>query len=1707
MAKSIIHLCAALFALFAALWLAGTPADAQRTVSNVAHVEWGEPGATHRMPSNRVDILVQEPDETPPAIALYRLDEGGDRRYPLASASCTLADGMVPDIGGPYASFERNPATLAPATAINPGEPLVFVVDYAAGNADPSARERFEVVIETDTGDRETVEFVETAPDSGIFTAWLRTRAMPPSPVQDNCVLSVRPGSPLGLMLTGIGSTATFELDVDILIALGSIVFDAETGEPVDGARVTLIDAATGQVAQVFDADGVTPLPATVTSGGPTQSSFATAGIRGQAAPGALAPGEFLFPLVAPGRYRLLIEPPPEYLGISRRSPDELSGLVAPDGHRYRLISGSYGDPFVHSSLTSVALDVPLDRPPPPLRIEKLASRQVASPGDPIAFRIVVGSRDATRATEALTITDILPSALRLRPDSLRIDGEPAGAAATIAADGSRFELAIPRLAPGETALVTYVTEVLPQARDGVAVNSATVTDDIGMERATADASIRIERDTIATRMTIIGRVIDGGCGIDPRTAPGVPGVRVMLEDGSYAVTDEDGRYHFEGVRTGLHVVQVDEHSLPLDRAAVDCARNTRSAGRSFSRFVEGFGGSLRRVDFHVAAVAPREAPAGSTPTAPRPEVVSDAEAAGAERDWFTGREPGIAWLFPAEDHNPRSRVLRVAIMHLPGQTVRLSLNGEAVEPVAFDGLRQNEARTMAVSLWRGIGIDPRSNTLRAEILAADGTVVETLTRTVNFANAPMRAELVRERSVLVADGITRPVVAVRLTDRDGNPVHHGLTGDFAVPSPYFPAVEADAQQARQLAGLERAAPVWRVEGDEGIAYIELEPTMFSGSLSVAFPFRDGEVQRNQVIDLWLDPGDRPWTVVGVAAGTIGFNTLSSSIEEFGDEQDDFDVDGRIALYARGRISGQWLMTMAYDSDSDRDESRFRGVIDPTRYYTVYADRSERRFDAASVRRLYLRLERPQFYAMFGDYETNINEPQLARYNRSLNGLRAEYRNDRISAIAFAADTPHRFGRVEIQGNGLTGPYTIGSSQILANSERVTIEVRDRFRSNVIVSTQTLVRNIDYDIDYFAGTLRFREPILSRDADLNPRFIVVEYEVDGIAERAIQAGGRFTWNTADDRLQIGATVIRDDDTQRETIVGGVDIRWRPDDATEVRAEFAASDSSVDTPAAGSGSAEGFATAWLVEAEHHSSDIDILAYAREQEAGFGVGQLNGAESGTRKFGFDGRVRLGGPLSLAASGWHENYLTSDARRIAGRALLEYRGERTDGRLGLIYANDRLTDGTQRDSTLLQLGATQRLFGNRLELDGQTEFALDSAESVDFPARHAITARFRATEWATLIGTYEIADGEDFDVSTFRAGFELAPWAGARISMTGNQQDIAEYGPRTFAAYGFAQSLVLDEHWSLDISLDGNETLSGGIDSQTILEPQQPVASGGFIGSGSTLTEDFIAATLGATYRNGPWSIAGRAEVRDGEREDRRGVTLSALRQIGEGSALGGAFSWLRADQEGGAATEVTSLELSWAHRPANSDWSWLNKLEVRDDRVTNAIAGQPGPIGSAPLLLTGDAHSQRIVNSLSINWSPTTMRSSLLGGDTFLDRSEVSLFLGTRYVSERFGADDIEGWSNIVAGDIRFDLSETFDVGVAGAIRESSGGRAWHWSAGPTIGISPAENTWITVGYNVVGFEDRDFEEARYTRSGPFITFRFRFDQQTFRDLGL
>ena len=52
------------------------------------------------------------------------------------------------------------------------------------------------------------------------------------------------------------------------------------------------------------------------------------------------------------------------------------------------------------------------------------------------------------------------------------------------------------------------------------------------------------------------------------------------------------------------------------------------------------------------------------------------------------------------------------------------------------------------------------------------------------------------------------------------------------------------------------------------------------------------------------------------------------------------------------------------------------------------------------------------------------------------------------------------------------------------------------------------------------------------------------------------------------------------------------------------------------------------------------------------------------------------------------------------------------------------------------------------------------------------------------------------------------------------------------------------------------------------------------------------------------------------------------------------------------------------------------------------------------------------------------------------------------------------------------------------------------------SGIHLGSNVQVNMWVSMGYNVLGMDDRDFSDASYRAKGPYITLRMKEDQDTF-----
>ncbi len=1660
--RSLLLVFATLLGLGALSMLPSPASATPQRVQNTATLDFTKDGTAQSLSSNTT-ILDFDRQLYPTTLTFYRLPSDFD----FSTLSCqagppTAIHGAIispPVFSGMGEDDEKGEANFAVVLRAAPGDTLLKDVPTQYVQAELSS------------GDTEWLIVTETAPLSGVYVGAFRSGSNPSA--DGDCTITSPPGTSIDITFPSGGDWLASS--DHILIDPYGTVFNSRTGAFVDGATVTLINDATGQPARVYGDDGHTPYPSTVVSGRNVTDSAGNVYDYHD--------GDYRFPFTDPGTYHIQVTAP-GYAAPSEVSPDALP--VGANGP-FNVNVASYGLPFTLVHPEPLQADIPVDPiPQGVLTLEKTTLVRDASPGDLIPYHLHVANPQGQLMRQAV-ITDTLPAGLRYKAGTSHGVAEPA-----LSADGRTLTFTLPDLAPGAALDLSYAAEVQPSAPTGDAVNHAYVQIPGSPASPDASASVRIHSLLFSDAMTVIGRVTEGDC--DKEGGKGIPGIRILLDDGTYVVTDRDGLYHFEGVRKGRHVVQLDTNSFTSAYQPVVCHDDTRWAGSDISRFVEGEGGTLQRVDFMLKPTGK----AAQATTADLPPVADGDVAAGARSNWLDGQAPGIDWLFPGTDHNPRAPALRVVIKHAPGQRVALTVNGVLPDPLAFDGTDQSgkdPQKDVAVSVWTGLPLQDGDNVLVAKVLDASGNLVKTLTRTVHYANTPYSATYLPEQSRLSADGKTQPLIAVRLTDRDGHPMHDGALAAFHLEPPYATAQALDMQQDRQLVGMDRADTVARVRGDDGIAWIALQPTTQPGQAHLAFNLTADKSTKTSDIRPWLVAADQDWVVVGFAAGTLGYDTLAKNTKRYWLPKDrNLHSEGQVSFYAKGRIKGSWLLTMAYDSDHAYDpETGLLSTIDPDRYYTVYGDGSGQGYDASTSRKLYLRLERKDAYVMLGDFETGMNDTQLARFSRTLNGVRAGFHNDRVTASAFAAHSSQRYARDEIQGNGLSGPYRLSAGGLIANSDKVTIETRDRFRSEKIISSKELTRHIDYDIDPDAGTIVFKEPILSRDENFNPVFIVVDYEIEGAGDKRLVAGARVAAKVTD-KVEVGASLLRDDSLNHAQ-VAAADVKAQLGANTEMRGEVAR----------GGAKGAGADGAYLVEVEHHGKTLDALAYVRHQDDGFGVGQQNFTEAGTHKVGVDMTARLTDRATFTGSVWRQESLTTPETRTAFDARLDFRRKTGTWFVEATGAGDENLAATagqpgqsfgKQVSRLVSFGGTQNLMHDKLQLTGQVQAALGGAQdNVQFPIRNSVSAAYRISDTVRLVAAYETADGAGFKAHTARAGFDLTPWHGAKLAATLNQLALGENGARSFAQFGLSQSLPVGKHWTLDATFDASKTLKGRITADAI-DPFQ--ASQSFGASNTAASDDvtngsYTSATFGATYRADTWSWNGRVEARRADLSHRYGVISNAIRTLGDGKTVASSLRIYDITDRFGRKAQLASADVELAWRPLDSHWSALERLEYVHDRADAGVIG--GGVLGVPMASGENLQTTRLINNISLNY-----RSDLTEGRGL----EASVYYGAKQVHGKLASDSYDGFIDVLGLDVRKSLSPRFDLAFALSQQTAHDSGVRQMSYGPSLGFSPKKDVWISVGYNVAGYRDPDATD-RYTQQGPYVTVRVKFDQSGLRNL--
>jgi uncharacterized repeat protein (TIGR01451 family) len=1259
--------------------------------------------------------------------------------------------------------------------------------------------------------------------------------------------------------------------------------------------------------------------------------------------------------------------------------------------------------------------------------IEKSVNKTSAGIGDTLKYTIRIHNENNFNAYDTVWY-DKLPHGIKYQAGTLKVDGVFANP--TVSMDGKELSLNIPLVNSKGYSEITFLA-IIGAIKDAKEiVNNTWAIDTNGIKTNIATATTILKEELYQSSGFVVGQVYDSSYK-DNKKGKGVANVRLYLENGTYVLTDENGKYHFEGLSNGTHVVQIDKSMLPKGYEIESCSLSNKFSGNNFSQFIDLKFGGLKRADFCLKKTDPNiglQNPKCDTnktnacATEPKDDKMPIYTA-----DDIKNHNTEILW--PPKDYVPSIPAISLSVRYPKNHKAELWLNGAKVSMLNFDGKIISPNEVMVIDRYKGVDLLNGSNKIEIKLFDVNNNLYNTLFDEIFVANTPVKMVYMPELSKIVANGIEPCVIAVKMFDSSNKPIRAGMTGVFSVNAPYRSMENIEQLKNNPLAKIETTTKY--TVGKDGIAYIALQPTTQSGEVTFNFPLG----YKNEVIKAWLKPSMREWIMVGFTQGSIGYDTLKKKAQ--GSSKKELITEGQASFFAKGTIKGEWLTTIAYNSGKDTKNQKYFGTIDQNSYYTVYNDNSEQNYDAPSTKKLYVKLEKDEFNILFGDFNTDFTTTELSQYSRTFTGLKSEYHGDNIHTKAFAAYTDQVFQRDEIRGKGTSGYYYLKNKPVVENSETVTIETRDRYRNEIVISEKQLARYKDYNIDHALGRLYFKEPIYSNDANFNPQYIIVKYEVKGDGSKHYTYGARVIGKTKDGDVEVGSTFVNEDiGTQKNTLLG-IDAKIRITPNTTARAEYAASIADKDGK-----SLKGDAK--FAEIEHLSDGLYARGYYREQDNSFGLGQLSGDLNGTRKIGFDAVKTFDNRMSLRASG----YRNSDTKTDNNEDVLEIKAQ-IDETLWSLYAGYRYAKNSDTDAAnQILLGGSYALFDQRLRLLGAIDKTIGANKDELFPDRTMIGVNYSLTSNAEVFGSYEWLKNDDKDSEQGRIGTRYTPWGGMSIEscvLSEFKNDTA----RLYNTTGMTQSYqVTPKIW-----------LSAGYEKGTMID-----------GNATKESDEFDAYRLGGNYRGELFSATINSEFKDGSLEKTKNFALGVYTQPNDDMGL--AFNTLYSrTYDDVNNSESIDASLTFAYRPQDAKWIVFDKLEYVYEKENG----------------NENYDTQKLINNLQANYMPN-------------DDFELSLQYGLKYVFDTIDEFEYDGFVELFGIDARYEVADKIDIGVQGSAIVAHNAGNIDYGAGVYIGYNIFDNLWINLGYNFAGFDDDDFSLQTYRHQGPYIKLRMKFDQE-------
>lgn len=1637
-------------------------------ITNISKVSYSIQTQSGNSPANSditysSSVSIKTAINTPVTIGLGTVISNSNSSDILTGGACYGANGNKQNLANP--KFVSSNSVVIPSSInfknqsiVKSGDPLFIKVFDLNQIKNPSIIENITVLINNDIGDKESVVLTETAPSSGIFLGYIQT--VRSNVVQKDCQLSVKSNDKITVSYTSNGATSSVMASI-LVDPLGK-VFDSNSGELINNAKVTLVNVDTGLIAKVYGDDGVSDYPNTVISGNTVMDSSGNIYNYGA--------GEFRFPLVEPGNYKIVIIPPS---GYSFPSKIEDSILQAKFPSYTILTNGSKGLPFpVINEI--VYLDMPLDKRNGNLVVNKTVSNNIAALGDFVQYTVTIQNTDKN-SIENVNLKDILPKGFKVKLESVLVDNIKVNPVY----DGKTIQYKVGTLLPNQTKIIKYVTQISMNSDLGNVINYATASGS-GAESNVAKATVQVRDELMSDKAIIVGNVYET-TDCNSENLKGVEGVKIQFETGDFVYSDKNGRWHIDNLKPMTHVAKIDKLSLPNDYYPVLCENNTRFSQNPNSQFVEGRPASIERVDFYIKKKSLIEKRAnakelsindllniGDTKFEVKNNKTGEknfkennkagTEALSLNDSFMLNATPNDKILFPDDKYNPSVPAIGFAMQTKGNQKVQLLINDSIVNSFNFDGTRYNADKSIVIYYWRGIPLKDGKNIIIANIINEEGKIVNSIKKELFFTTNIVEAHFVPSQSKLKANGKDPIEVAIRFIDEFGQRAHKGLSGTYELNGNYTPYVNREDGLPLDMLNTRNENKNQYVVGEDGLAIIKLMPTNQTGEMTLKFNLKDQQA----IVRPWITADQREWILVGIAEGTKAFNNIlnKTSSNQKGMEIVE-DNQGRIAFYGKGTIKGEYLLTMAYDNRKDVNLNQGTNSSVTEELYSVYGDSTIAQRDAESAKKLFIRIEKEKFYAMFGNYQANLNVTDLTRFDRNLTGLKSEYKAEKYSYNIFAAKTSTLFQKEEIKTDGTSGPYRT-NSPIVIGSEIVSVVLRNQNQKDQILSNKSLTRGIDYDIDYDLSIITLKEPVPVFDIYFNPYYIRIEYNtLDSKGEHNV-VGGRLAYNI-NEKTEVGLTTVIDQGVQTSQQMSGLDLKYK-DSNLILKIETAIS-SNEDLGVIQNGKA------YNVEAQYQKEWGHVKVYTKKVDKNFGLITSLPADTGIQKTGAELELKLSHDLKLKSEVLKQKDLSADTDQTVGEIKLEkkfnesftgYIGDRLQKiSNGITNVENNISEspsatgttiGEQSNNTVL-VGGEYRFTNIPLKINGQLNYT-DNPNLAN-PKKILLGTEYEFKN--NLIGVMDkqyndYGYGISSDVN--RLGLKYKPWTGGQVqSYVGNDVGLNQ---NQFYQLGIDQNIKYDL-WSFDV----------GFSKQT----WDKKVEASLVPAGTLITQDnFTTYVIGATYRNEPLVYQVKIEEKTGSLENKIHLSNNLYKKIDDAWSFSLGQDYLKVNAKTTNGTDTITQDI-------RGGFSYREKK--------NILLGRIDWIGQKQ---NGQKTAKYILN-LHDNYKP------------YYDWEFFS-HLGYKYVVSTFDYQEYVGSSYIVSAGARKYLNKDWDIGVQGLYAASPSVQTVSQGYGVSLGYNLFKNAWLSVGYQKLNSYEKNYSFDNSYVNGFFIKFRIKFDEETF-----